>query len=296
VAILRSIAQGFVSKNSAVAVVTDLVPFDPVSYWEQRLQSNRGLLGVGYTSLGVRYNRWMYRTRRHVFFRTVKMLQLRLPEACVADIGSGTGFYLDLWKGLGVKRVDGVDLTEAAVSRLRIRFPDLRIYRGDIGDPELGGPLNTYDAVSAFDVLFHIVDDARYVTALRNINYLLRPGGLFLLTDLFLHSNALRSEHVVFRSLEDLKVLLLGSGFEILSRRPAFVFMNEPLDTRSRVHRFCWKAFERIVGYNELLGGLAGALIFPLELLGLTITRESCTTEVMVCRKVRTVGAGQWAE
>ena len=66
--------------------------------------------------------------------------------------------------------------------------------RLDIGAPlapcfveELG----RFQAISAYDVLFHIVDDARYERAIQNISALLSPGGVFFFSDLFLHGETL---------------------------------------------------------------------------------------------------------
>ena len=60
---------------------------------------------------------------------------------------------------------------------------------------DIGGPPDqiargaSFDAVSAFDVLFHIVDDAAYGRAFQNIASLLKPGGWFLWSDNFLKAN-----------------------------------------------------------------------------------------------------------
>src|ERR1043166_8271428 len=105
----------------------------------------------------------------------------------VLDVGSGTGFYVDRWLRLGA-RVTGLDLTEIAVAELSRAFPAARFLRADIGASLDGVPLapGWFDAVSAFDVLFHIVDDAQYARAFENIPSLLRPGGWFLGPENFL--------------------------------------------------------------------------------------------------------------
>ena len=89
----------------------------------------------------------------------------------VLDIGCGTGFFIDRWKS-GVKRIVGIDITQVAVEKLRRQYPYVELHQMDIGDGAVGLSRNTFDAVSAFDVLYHIVDDAKYFAALGNIDSL----------------------------------------------------------------------------------------------------------------------------
>src|SRR4051794_9078605 len=104
--------------------------FDPERYWSDRLSQTFSLGGVGWLGLGESFNRWMYAVRRRVFART---LRGRVEShARVLDVGSGTGFYVALWRELGVKDVTGSDLTNVAVERLEDRFPGLRFEQLDI--------------------------------------------------------------------------------------------------------------------------------------------------------------------
>src|SRR5688500_18643814 len=109
----------------------------------------------------------MYRVRGDVFDRVVSRLNSVNSQqstvnsyvgAEILDVGSGTGFYVDRWLRLGA-RVTGLDLTEVAVRELGRSFPQARFVQGDIGaelEPLTLTPAS-FDAVSAFDVLFHIV-------------------------------------------------------------------------------------------------------------------------------------------
>jgi len=259
--------------------------FDPVAYWEDRLQKNPGITGVGYTSLGERYNKWLYRVRGKVFKRVVRQLSIDWPAARVLDIGSGTGFYIQRWKDIGVGSVTGSDLTEVAVSRLQAKFQNTDFVRVDIGGSLEDLGTGRFDIVSAFDVFFHIVDDRRYQRAIENVHSLLRTGGWFLFSDLFLHGPTQRSIHMVSRSWVEVDQLLQATGFEVVRRLPMFVLMNHPIDTSSRMHAFLWKVFVRAVRYHEALGYVSGAALYPVELMLTGILRESPTTEILVCRK-----------
>jgi SAM-dependent methyltransferase len=259
--------------------------FQPMAYWEERLRANFDWKGVGFSSLGRNYNRWMYRLRRKVFLRAVHSIPPKWEAVRVLDIGSGTGFYVDLWKQLGVQSVAGCDLTDFAVQRLRQAYPDEKFIQLDIGEKLQCEPRETYDAISAFDVLFHIVDDHRFAQAIANVHKLLSPGGWFLFSELFVHNETKRSEHMVARSLDDVERTLTSAGFRIVSRKPVFALMNEPLDCRNRPYVFLWKVFSRVIRTSDLVGYLAGACLSPLDLYLTRVIHESPTTEIMICRK-----------
>src|SRR2546425_7670378 len=159
-----------------------------------------------------------------------------LQSAAVLDVGCGTGFYIDQWKHLGVRTIAGIDLTDVAVQRLRRRFPNEQFYQLDIADDLAIRGMSQYDAVSAFDVLFHITDDGRFQKAIDNIHAMLRPGGLFLFSDNFIHIQTARTAHHVSRPLWAIQRVLHKSGFQVLKRVPMFVSMNYPADTKSSIY------------------------------------------------------------
>jgi len=155
----------------------------------------------------------------------------------------------------------------------------------DIGEKLTCEPPETYDAISAFDVLFHIVDDQRFAQAIANIHRLLSPGGWFLFSELFVHEETKRWEHVVARSLDEVERTMTSVGFRIVSRKPAFALMNQPLDSRNRPYVFLWRVFSRVIQTSDFVGYLAGACLSPLDLYLTRVMRESPTTEIMICRK-----------
>ena len=263
--------------------------FDARDYWESRLRHQYSLTGVGYRRLGQRFNEWMYRVRAKVFARVVTSLPVNWSHARVLDIGAGTGFYLEQWHALGVPAMTGLDITEVAVDSLTQRFPQDRFIRSDIGQeapahrPLL--PADSFDAVSAMDVLFHIVDDEQYARAFANVASLLKPGGWFLWSDNFLRHGTERVEHQASRSLDESERLVRAAGFEVVKRVPMFVLMNYPADTRSKLARLAWTAMVAPAALAEPLGWLVGAALYPLDVWLTGLKRESPTTEIMVCRK-----------
>jgi 2-polyprenyl-3-methyl-5-hydroxy-6-metoxy-1,4-benzoquinol methylase len=260
--------------------------FDARVYWEDRLSADWTLGGVGLQRLGRRFNKWAYRVRREVFLDLIAKEAPDIATAEVLDVGVGTGFYIDRWREAGAAKIVGIDLTDAAVSNLRTRYPNTDFHRVDIGDGTAAEILRDYrfDAVSAMDVMFHIVDDDAFKRALENIRSVLQPGGLFVWSDLFVHGQGSRVVHRVSRPLNQVEALLNEAGFDVVRRTPMFVLMNEPSDTRRRWPRLVWRYAMGLAMLGEPVGGFLGWALFPLEMALVRRRTESPTTEIMVCR------------
>jgi SAM-dependent methyltransferase len=263
-------------------------PFDAREYWESRLASKWGLHGVGHISYGKPYNEWLYRVRKQVFLRQVNRLSINLSEANVLDVGSGTGFWLDVWRSFGVKNVVGSDLTRVAVDNLRSEKPGMDIRQIDITErASIAGMEGRFDVVSAFDVLFHITDEDRLRSALENVSSLLRAGGWFLFSDSFLHTKSKHAAHEVDRTLDDFARELKTNKLEIRQRVPVFVVMNTPIDARFEFVQLLWRVFMLPVRLIPALGHVYGAVLYPLEIFLTDVMKESPATEMMICQRIQ---------
>lgn len=260
--------------------------FDAKQYWETRLTEKWGLHGVGYAGLGKYYNAWLYRVRTRVFLRHIRPLVSDWSKSDVLDIGSGTGFYVDLWKSLAVNSVTATDITTVAVDQLQEKFPSVECHQLDIGNglPELFCN-RQYHVISAFDVLFHIVEDDRYQRAFENIFQMLQPGGIFVFSENFIHGDIIREQSQVCRSLNDIEAVLKKIGFKVKLRAPMFAFMNYPVDSNSAFLKTTWKLMTRPARIFKLLGFPLGALLYPFELILTSYLNESPSTELMVSEK-----------
>lgn len=262
-----------------------MTALDTKRYWEDRLTREYSLGGVGWIGLGRAFNRWMYAVRRRVFARMVRDHVPLDPGARVLDVGSGTGFYLESWQRLGVVAPEGSDLTERATVELRARWPGLAIHRFDVAGAPASLPHAGYDAISAMDVLFHIVDDEGFRSALANLSSLLAPGGRLVFSENFLALAPIGAAHQVSRTEADIRGALREAGLEPVAMRPMFVALNTPIDTRSRLLRLWWSLLNRAAGASELLGFAAGAALYPLELALTRLVRRGPSTKIMVCRR-----------
>ncbi len=256
------------------------------AFWNDRLQRHWGVHGVGMPAYGVNYNAWIYKVRRQVFRRAARLLNTPPEQARVLDVGCGIGVYVREWKALGSQEVSGIDIADHAIARLRLSMPDTSFHCGDISDSSDLPESNSFDIISAFDVLYHIADDGQYQQALQNISLLLKDGGYFLFSENFLHGPEKKHEtYWKARTHSDIETRVRNAGFTIITRRPMLVLMNCPVDVKYESITRAWQWVMSHVRGREWLGYLLGAVLYPLESLLVKCLRESPTTEIMICQK-----------
>lgn len=107
-----------------------------------------------------------------------------LNQTTVLDIGSGTGHFIDFFLNtMEVDQITGVDFAETSVEGLQEKYqqePSVEIRNEDISQPESDFFSKKYDIVNAIGILFHIVDDQKWLEALKNINELTSEGLVFV--------------------------------------------------------------------------------------------------------------------
>lgn len=260
----------------------DTMPDAERMYWEQRLGRDVPLNAVGYHGLSDTFVAWLYRIRKAVFLRT--MAGYAREGMRVLDIGSGGGFYIGLWQQLRAGEIVASDLTQASLNALQRRYPDVSTSRFDIGADAPPYEDASFDAISCMDVLHHIMEDASYERAIRNCARLLKPGGVLVFTDNCLHGGALRGAHSVSRPLVHVEQMLRAAGFAVAARAPIFVLMNNPVDSRSALLRWYWKAMS-YVSEHRVAGFLTGMLLYPVERVLTSILREGPSTEIVVAKR-----------
>jgi 2-polyprenyl-3-methyl-5-hydroxy-6-metoxy-1,4-benzoquinol methylase len=98
---------------------------------------------------------------------------LRVPSPRYLDVGCSTGFVVEAARNAGWT-ASGIDLNPSAIEFGRARDLDLRT----VALEEAGFAAGSFDAVSLFDVLEHLLDP---VQTLRACTRLLAPGGIVFL-------------------------------------------------------------------------------------------------------------------
>lgn len=262
-----------------------MTTFNPQEYWEDRLNKSFNLHGVGDIGLGINYNNCLYVIRKYAFHKLMKSLKINFSTKKVMDIGSGTGFYIERWKELDVASIHGTDITTVVVKNLSEQFPNATFSQLDIGE-KIESPTPQYDFISAFDVLFHIVDDARFEQAIKNIHGLLNDKGYFVISDNFVHGETKRLEHQVSRSYEFMNSTIENAGFKHIKTIPMFVLMNDPVDTKNRFIKKLFWLITKNVSKSEAKGKFIGKCLMPIEKMLISIMSESPSTEIKVYQKL----------
>lgn len=80
-----------------------------------------------------------------------------------------------------------------------------------------------------------------YQRAFENIFQMLRPGGLFVFSEFFIHGESIRIQQQVNRSLNEIEAIMKKTGFRVKARVPMFALMNYPIDTKSNIFKISWQ-------------------------------------------------------
>ena len=246
--------------------------YDSHAYWSA-LHREGGLKAVGQSGLPESLNRWLYRIGRGNvvrFLRTHGNGDLR--GATVLDVGSGTGFWIDVWSSMGAARVDGVELIPEAVDGLRERYPGATFTLGDIADPGLSLPRDTYDAVMIMNVLLHVVEEERFAAAAARLAAAVGPRGRLLLAEpALIRATSLRRPKPgaasLARPLARYREVFEAAGLRMTAVGPSTVVGANPIEAGDPLYRWyaaLWKRVGRSARRGPrrayVLGGLLAVL------------------------------------
>jgi len=250
--------------------------YKPGEYWENRLKRELNLGVIGHIKLGLEYNEWLYKARVRALNKLIREQGISVNGKTVLDIGVGSGFYINFWKNKGAIQITGIDITETSVSTLSRKYPQYKFIKADIGsDLDLD---EKFDIITAFDVLFHIVDENAFEKAIANIRMLCHDKSYILISDGFLSGMKKLSFHENYRTLSQYADILAKNNLKILAIYPIFYFMSSPIDSeaiRNRIFKILisdlWRINYKILSFGnkspfeKLIGNVLGSMLYVCD-------------------------------
>lgn len=207
--------------------------YEPASYWSDRLAGQYDLRGTGHLAYSAGYNDWLYRKKRRALRRALRSLE---PGARALDLGSGTGWVVQELMRAGA-RVEGCDIAELAVERLRERFPEATFFQTTLGTEPLPQDDASFDVVTALDVMYHVTDDEAWLRATREAARVLRPDGLLITSDGMGIADRVPRSHVRFRSSQRWAEAASEAGLRLERLDPYFRWLSRDREEGAIVGR-----------------------------------------------------------
>jgi SAM-dependent methyltransferase len=125
---------------------------------------------------GLEERHFWFRARNRIILREFRHQLGHLRRPRVLEIGCGTGYVLRGLASEGRYELTGAEANIAGLRHARIRLPSVEFVQVDARDLPYD---EAFDAVGAFDVIEHIIEDER---VLASVHRALRPSGVLVAT------------------------------------------------------------------------------------------------------------------
>lgn len=183
--------------------------YDAERYWQDRFdQYGDSIVGVGNEGLDEASNKAVYKATASQFKDIIKDKRIDLSKARILDVGCGNGFYTDLLRSRGAKNYQGLDITDALFPKLLKNFSNFKFTKLDISSENISKNINKkFDLIICIDVIEHIVNQDKFIFAIKNLLVSLRPGGVLMLSPIMKKSKK-RFFYLRSWSFDDIKPLL----------------------------------------------------------------------------------------
>jgi SAM-dependent methyltransferase len=246
-------------------------PYKPEEYWQQRLSSQKlSIASIGYIGLGLEYNTWLYRKRFLSLTQGLQRLNIDITGKSLLDIGIGSGAYIPFWQKHGIASLTGLDITTISVNTLQQLYPNYKFFQGDVTVDIPHFDEDAFDIVTAFDILFHIVDDNGFSNSISNLTKLIKPGGWLLISDSFCSKPWGPIYHEYHRSYEIYQSELEKNLLKIVHLEPIFYTMMTPLcgsQAFNRLVAFEIRIVSKLGSHQQIawVNHIIGAILFGID-------------------------------
>lgn len=195
-------------------------------FWHERLSRDKSLIATGHRAFNLAYNEQLYEMQQETLDILLQTYDVDLADKRVLDVGSGLGFFVNYFLAKRVKHVTGLDIAPAGVEYLQATYPQSKFYCVDVGDVPALPVREQFDIVSAISVLYHIIEEAAFQQAMKNMCQAIAPGGYLIVSDKFSPFLQLTAGHVQFRTLAAYRTLFAQFDLHIVDVLPMYYFMN----------------------------------------------------------------------
>lgn len=264
---------------------------EPGRYWEQRFSEHLDITTVGHAGLGRVYNSWLYKARFRTLQHTLRTLGIVVRGKSIAELGVGSGIWIPFWQAREPVSLTGVDITSASIEALQAKYPQYDFIQGDLSVPLPLAQVRCFDVVTAFDVLFHLVDDSGFAQAIANIGKLVAPGGCALISDSFCSRPWGPFVHEYHRSYSHYAHELRSAGMTPVHIRPIFFMMTTTLCSEygrlSQATRLILTTISKLASRRilETFNHAPGLSLYIIDGLLARIYENGPSLKLMVARK-----------
>jgi SAM-dependent methyltransferase len=249
----------------------DSSSFDAGAYWQERVGADADLAVVGHRAMGPVYNGEIYARRIEAMESMLERhVDKPLNQFRVLDIGCGSGFYTGFWQARGVREYVGLDISSRTIDHLTNAYPSYRFVHADITEalPEALSDRGSFDIITVFDVLYHIVDNRRFESAIANIGGLLTEDGRLFIMEFLCRRNYQVSKHVIHRAKDAYLAEFNENHLVLADSELLFHFLVPPLAGIRFVDWFfggIFKVLGRGLRLNDRLATWAAANLRRLD-------------------------------
>jgi 2-polyprenyl-3-methyl-5-hydroxy-6-metoxy-1,4-benzoquinol methylase len=168
-----------------------------------------------------------------IYEQLLRDLKVNVDGGKILDVGAGSGRWVRYFiQRFNPAMLTAVDFTQSSIDLLKRRYANVpnittKFRTADLTEPalDLG---EKFDLINVMNVLFHIPEPDRFMTAMRNLANHLAPGGRIVTTE-YMPRTTMRTNWMLVRSRYDFEASAAAVGLRIVATRASCVFSNDPM-------------------------------------------------------------------
>jgi SAM-dependent methyltransferase len=168
-----------------------------------------------------------------IYEQLLRDLKVTVDGGRVLDVGAGSGRWVRYFiQRFNPAALTAVDFTQASIDLLKRRYSNVpniatRFRTADICEPSLDLG-QRFDLINVMNVLFHIPEPDRFMTAMTNLASHLAPGGRIVTTE-YMPRASMRTNWMLVRSRYDFEASAAAVGRRVVATRATSIYSNDPM-------------------------------------------------------------------